>query len=80
MEQNIIKEDIKYGISIKYKDFANMFHIDYKVAGSRKRQIEKLSRIYEIIVKNTLYTVLENMTKKKKSYVKQSQLHQILKY
>ena len=66
MEQNIIKEDIKYGISMKYKDFANMFHIDYKVAGSRKRQIEKLSRIYEIIVKNTLYTVIREYDQEEK--------------
>lgn len=66
IEQNIIKEDIKYGTSMKYKDFANMFHIDYKVAGSRKRQIEKLSRIYEIIVKNTLYTVIREYNQEEK--------------
>jgi len=39
---NIIKEDIKYGIKMKYKDFAKMFHLEHKDGGSRALQIRQL--------------------------------------
>ena len=63
---DIIKEDIKYGIKMKYKDFAKMFHLEHKDGGSRALQIRQLKRLYDINIYNTLYTVIREYTEEEK--------------
>lgn len=66
IEQKIVTNDIKYGIKMKYKELADMFHLDYKNGGSRALQIRQLQRLYEIKSDKTLYVVLREYDEEEK--------------
>ena len=66
IEQSITKNDIRYGIKMKYKELANMFNLEYNTGGSRALQLRQLQRLYDINLNKTLYVVVREYSEEEK--------------